>query len=123
MEKRIEDIRSNLKMEQARLNESLKIFSGQDVVKVHESSLFGKKEEIVTAYSELEKSSLNINIVKERLIEVEHALEKILNGTYGVCDDCGSLIPPERLEVLPQTSLCLPCRSKQSRSVSRVGRT
>jgi DnaK suppressor protein len=123
MEKRIENIHKYLENEQARLKESLATISGQDIGEKREATMYGKKEEIVTAYSEFEKSSVNIRNVKERINEVEHALEKIMNGTYGVCDECGGLIPPERLEALPQTSLCLPCRIKKSKAASRVGRT
>jgi RNA polymerase-binding transcription factor len=44
------------------------------------------------------------------LHEVLAALYRMDNGTYGVCTDCGSYLPMERLEVLPQVGQCLPCR-------------
>lgn len=116
MEKRVGNIQKYLEREQSRLKESLATISGQDIGEKREATMFGKKEEIVTAYLEFETSSVNIRNLKERLNEVEHALEKIMNGTYGLCDECGGLIPPERLEALPQTSLCLPCRIKNPRA-------
>ena len=41
------------------------------------------------------------------LEDVERALAKLDEGTYGICDRCGALIPEERLEARPWTSLCV----------------
>jgi len=40
--------------------------------------------------------------VKHRLGEVERALQKVEEGTYGVCDDTGEEIPSGRLEAVPE---------------------
>lgn len=41
--------------------------------------------------------------------EVERALAKLDEGTYGVCDACNSEIPGGRLEIHPWAVLCVPC--------------
>lgn len=51
----------------------------------------------------------NLQII---LNEVDQALHKFDNGSYGKCDECGSEIPYERLEVRPQSTLCVKCKSK-----------
>lgn len=43
--------------------------------------------------------------------EVERALAKLDEGTYGECDACGSRIPEGRLEIHPWAVLCVPCAS------------
>jgi DnaK suppressor protein len=43
--------------------------------------------------------------------DVERALQKLDDGTYGICDRCGALIPEERLEARPWTSRCVACAS------------
>ena len=43
--------------------------------------------------------------------EVARALAKLDEGTYGVCDSCGSPIPEGRLEIHPWAVLCVPCAS------------
>jgi DnaK suppressor protein len=43
--------------------------------------------------------------------EVARALEKMDDGTYGICDRCGTLIPEERLEARPWSVLCVRCAS------------
>jgi DnaK suppressor protein len=43
--------------------------------------------------------------------EIDRALEKIIAGTYGVCEKCGTNIPKERLRALPYAALCVQCKS------------
>jgi DnaK suppressor protein len=50
------------------------------------------------------------------LEDVERALAKIDDGTYGICDRCGRLIPEARLEARPWSVLCVDCASLRSRS-------
>ena len=47
-----------------------------------------------------------INLAKK----IQHALERIDNGTYGICEGCQGEIPAARLEAKPSVSLCLPCQ-------------
>lgn len=46
--------------------------------------------------------------------EVERALAKLDEGTYGVCDACGSPIPEGRLEIHPWAVLCVPCAAEST---------
>jgi DnaK suppressor protein len=43
------------------------------------------------------------------LADVDRALEKVTEGTYGRCDRCGGVIPDERLEARPTTAHCVAC--------------
>lgn len=52
--------------------------------------------------------------LREQLEEVLAALEKIENGTYGICDACGKPITKKRLSVLPWATLCKECRANLS---------
>ena len=44
------------------------------------------------------------------LTEIDGALRRLEQGTYGTCQRCSQPIPWERLEVLPMTGLCTPCQ-------------
>jgi DnaK suppressor protein len=44
------------------------------------------------------------------LKEIDEAFARIEDGTYGTCLGCAKLIPVERLEILPYTRHCVPCR-------------
>lgn len=46
---------------------------------------------------------------KHHLDEVEAAVARIADGTYGVCESCGELIPPERLDARPVARTCIDC--------------
>lgn len=49
----------------------------------------------------------------ERLLrEVEDALRRFKQGTYGVCEQCGEIIDPARLEALPHAVLCIECKKR-----------
>lgn len=45
------------------------------------------------------------------LYYLEEALEKIEQGTYGICVSCKKLIPKARLEAVPTAKMCLPCKT------------
>jgi DnaK suppressor protein len=48
------------------------------------------------------------------LQDVDRALAKVEEGTYGICDRCGRLIPEERLEARPWSVLCVECASRNA---------
>jgi RNA polymerase-binding protein DksA len=52
---------------------------------------------------------------QEALSEVESAIKRIKDGTYGICIDCGQPIPDKRLEALPASARCIECQSKSER--------
>lgn len=45
----------------------------------------------------------------QRLAEVEAALARIDEGTFGVCKNCGKAIAPARLEARPYAQTCIDC--------------
>lgn len=49
------------------------------------------------------------NEVRFELTQIAKALDKISNGTYGSCGDCGTTIPVARLRAYPFTNLCIEC--------------
>jgi DnaK suppressor protein len=111
-------LRSRLESEQKRLSEELVQLqaSAQPTDERREGSPFGKREEEATESFELEKRLALEKAIKEQLAEVEHALRKFEDGTYGLCDNCGHPIDPARLEALPQANLCLSCKALQTKN-------
>lgn len=45
-----------------------------------------------------------------KLQDVNSALDKIKKGKYGLCENCGHMIPIERLKIYPAAKLCLDCQ-------------
>jgi len=55
--------------------------------------------------------------LKEReqklLKKIDEALERISNGTFGICESCGQEIGFKRLKARPVTTLCIDCKTQQ----------
>jgi DnaK suppressor protein len=51
----------------------------------------------------------------ETLEQIDEALERIANGTYGVCENCETKIPRARLQAIPYANYCVSCAAKLER--------
>ena len=51
-----------------------------------------------------------VDLESRELAQVERALEKIRNGTYGICEGCGKKIQLARLNALPYSTYCIECQ-------------
>ena len=49
---------------------------------------------------------------RKKVREIDNALLKIKEGTYGVCDECGEPISKKRLKIIPYSNLCINCQSR-----------
>jgi DnaK suppressor protein len=58
---------------------------------------------------------------KTFLKKIDHAIAKIENGTFGVCEDCEEPISMKRLEARPETTLCIRCKEDQERTEKAYG--
>jgi DnaK suppressor protein len=58
--------------------------------------------------------------IETTLEQVERALNKLSDGTYGLCEACGARIDRARLEALPYARCCLTCQSRTERKGMRV---
>lgn len=52
---------------------------------------------------------------RQSILELDDALKKIQDGTFGVCEDCKSSITKTRLKALPYARLCLKCQEKKEK--------
>jgi len=58
--------------------------------------------------------TLRIRDRERKLIgKIKEALERIDNGTYGICEECGEYITADRLQARPVTTLCIDCKKRQ----------
>lgn len=68
-----------------------------------------------TATYERERDLSLLENARDLLDKVDRALEKISNGTYGVCESCGKSIEAARLKALPYATLCISCKREEER--------
>lgn len=50
------------------------------------------------------------DIIERVLKEIDAAFARVRDGSYGSCQGCSTPVPVERLEILPYTRFCVPCR-------------
>jgi RNA polymerase-binding protein DksA len=69
-----------------------------------------------------EQIDADINVIENErgmMEEVQAALKRIDDGTYGTCINCGVPIPEERLEAIPYTPYCVRCASEQAETIEK----
>ena len=54
-----------------------------------------------------------VESLKTMLDDVDGALRRIEDGSYGVCTNCGNSISPARLQFRPESAYCVDCKSKR----------
>ena len=67
--------------------------------------------DIAAQASERERDQLLSAGVQNVLTQIEYALERIEDGSYGICEMCSMEIPEARLERIPWVSTCVDCQT------------
>ena len=52
---------------------------------------------------------------RDMLVQIERALQRLDDGTYGVCECCGNPIGKARLQAFPRATLCVACKQREER--------
>ena len=116
--KLIEDLKNKLEIEKKSIQDELESFATEDKNLKHnwdakypnrEDSDKDEKADDVQEYDN--KLSLEYSL-ELKLKDVNNALEKIAQGTYGTCEDCGKEIGKDRLLACPEAKTCLNCHKK-----------
>ena len=109
-------VRRELESQLGRLNREL-----DELEKAREAARQGKDEyagygnhvaEAATETFEAERDRTLIANLEAMRGQVEKALQRVADGSYGVCESCGEPIPQERLEARPHADMCVACKSK-----------
>jgi DnaK suppressor protein len=64
-------------------------------------------------YRSKERRSAMLTQSKRQLEQIEAALQRLDEDSYGKCAQCGTAITPSRLRVLPYAALCVKCQERQ----------
>lgn len=105
----LSDLRASLEQERsdlrARLSE-MGLLSGGEAFDQN----FADSSQVTAERGEVEALAGNL---RESLNDVEAAIVKLDDGSYGACEGCGLPISPDRLEAKPAARLCMNCASKR----------
>jgi DnaK suppressor protein len=77
-------------------------------LKLEDKGDFGLGEGASTAY-EWEMNLALRQAAEAKIGSIKAAMNRLERGVYGICRVCGQPIDPDRLEILPDTTLCVTC--------------
>lgn len=108
---RIDKLRTMLEQRRTEILASIRK-AREDSVEANRRT-FSEVGDLVSASLEKEMAfkygEYGVNLLRE----IDTALEKLKEGSYGRCEDCGKIIGVKRLEVVPSARLCIKCKSKE----------
>lgn len=111
MQRKLEEERDQLKRQLAQISE--KGEGGAHAESVAAFPSYGDKEDENAAEVAQYTDNLSLEATLDRMLtDVEAALQRIHEGTYGKCRYCGSDIDERRLAVRPSSSSCVACKQK-----------
>lgn len=111
----IDKIRNQLEELRSELREQLESRGANpDDDSMDESQLETQFADAAQTTAERDKILRVVEKLRDQLSSVNRALERITEGSYGTCENCGKEIPAERLEALPYVIHCVDCRQKLS---------
>ena len=81
------------------------------------SSYDQHQADVATETFDREKDLSILDNIEGELADIEHALQRLDDGTYGTCEACGKPIGDERLEAMPATRFCLEDQAQAEREL------
>ena len=99
-----------------RLDELVGDYAG--IVEASEGSNADDEHDPEGATIAFERSQVRalVQQAEAHLGEIDAAVQRLDDGTYGVCTTCGAMIPEGRLEVRPTAATCVTCAASQAGS-------
>ncbi|MBI2152929.1 MAG: TraR/DksA C4-type zinc finger protein [Candidatus Rokubacteria bacterium] len=85
-----------------------------------DNSPFADPTEEIQVHGEREVSFATRSLLVERANRLAEALERLREGEYGTCEECGEPIAPARLKAMPEVTTCVRCQDKLERSARRL---
>lgn len=104
----LEEIRAQLEKERNELLERSTASNGTSVINPDRTDL-------ARSYDLRQRNWALESWAERKLVRIEQALERLEQGTYGYCENCGESISPERLKALPYATMCMRCKAQLER--------
>ncbi|RFU38441.1 conjugal transfer protein TraR [Actinomadura logoneensis] len=101
--------RARLEEQRAELDRSIRILTGE------RPATEGSAADAGAWLTATERVEASLASLRRQRAAVQAALERLGDGTYGLCVTCGKPVPPGRLEARPDAARCVPCQSKRDR--------
>jgi RNA polymerase-binding transcription factor DksA len=83
---------------------------------VGEPTTLADEGDLVRINADREMSFATRSLLVERANRIAEALERLRDGEYGICQECGEPIAPARLRAMPEVTTCVRCQDRLERS-------
>jgi DnaK suppressor protein len=83
---------------------------------VGDSATLADEGDLVRLNADREMSFATRSLLVERANRIGEALERLRDGDYGTCQECGETIAPARLRAMPEVTTCVRCQDRLERN-------
>jgi DnaK suppressor protein len=116
----LEKIRLQLEAEKKELEERMSELSKQDPFanpdRLNDNAASDTDASEESNHDRVEAIVLEL---KTKLTEINDALMRVGSGKYGICKNCGNVIDTDRLDIVPETILCLNCEKARQAKIPK----
>lgn len=121
----MDEVRERIQKELGSVMDRLRQLGGAVVIEefpgaLGDNSPFADPTEEIQVQGEREVSFATRSLLVERANRLAEALERLREGEYGTCEECGEPIAPARLKAMPEVTTCVRCQDKLERSARRL---
>jgi len=113
LKKKLEAAKKNIEYQLSKFTQ--KDSSNKGNYKTQFPDIGSQPDESAQEITEYEQSISLEHSLEEELVLINKALKKIEDKKYGLCESCGKEIPFGRLEIRPQSLLCISCKAKKEK--------
>jgi len=116
----VEDVKQKLEAELNRTVERIRHMGGtatsvQSMNALGDTSQLADEVDVIQINEDREMSFATRSLLVERANRLAEALERLRDGEYGVCQECGEAIAPARLKAVPEVMTCVRCQDRLER--------
>lgn len=121
----MDEVRNRIEKELGSVMDRLRQLGGAVVIEefpgaLGDNSPFSDPTEEVQVQGEREVSFATRSLLVERANRLAEALDRLREGEYGTCEECGEPIAPARLKAMPEVTTCVRCQDKLERLTRRL---
>lgn len=107
----LEEIRQLLEQQETDLLEHI----NEEKARQQGDTINPDRSDLAQSYDIRQRRLAMLTRLENQLEQVRAALNRLDEGTYGNCENCGEPIQPARLRAMPQATLCIDCQEKMER--------
>jgi RNA polymerase-binding protein DksA len=113
----LNEVRAHLKADIKRLTTELEIADGDlhDLKRDAGDGAGNDQADVGSSTFERDQEMTIVNNARDMLEQSQHALDRIADGSYGVCENNGEPIGKMRLMAFPRATLCMSCKQREER--------